>query len=188
MRRLKSGRDAPVIRPGVWRGDVAGCAMDETLPQDKWPPCANATAPLGATAPWILVAGDPVILELPVRISPRQTAPIVVYAALRPARRDAQKRITAMKLWPVQCGPPDSPNEMKGLTKSLLPGLKPRPDVEGCTTSDPKALIAAARASEAWGLPPTTSHWVRDPIKGDLEPMNALDGAFAGPPVKPAAP
>jgi hypothetical protein len=179
---FKAEAGAPVIRPGVWRADVPGCEVDESLPQSKWPACADATPAFAQSTPWTLVSGDPDILQLPLRINPRQAAPIVAYAAFRPLKFDRSHRIISLKVWLVQCGPPSSPGEMKGLTKQLLPGLRARPDIEGCTATDAGVLRAAARASEAWAQPPMTSHWAREKIAGDLD---ATPNLVAGPPAKP---
>jgi hypothetical protein len=167
--------DAHPPRPGVWNADKADCAFDETLPQNKWPDCAKATPPLSASDPWLAVGGDPALLQLSMPKESPVIAGLSFYLAYRPLKLDDHGRTTEMAFWAVQCGPPPKGSN-PGLTQSLLPGLEPRADKSNCTTTSKEALRDAAKASEAWGQEngkTPRSHWVRDPIAGDLPARDA---------------
>jgi hypothetical protein len=89
------------------------------------------------------------------------------YAGVRPTKFDAQGRIVAFALWPVQCGPPPPKdkdgNDTAAATLKPLPGIEMKPGDAVCTTNSVPALRGAAKASEAWAPGPTaSSHWVRD--------------------------
>jgi len=158
---------APTIRSGIWNAAKPDCLFDESLPQTKWPKCAGAQPPTPDPPPWLAVPGDPPILQLSTPKTADQPAAIYIYVAFRPVKVDASGRAIALELWPVQCGPPPG-NDPTEMTKSLLPGLKPRPEGGACTTDSPLALRAAAKASRAWMVPVGATHWVRDPKPGDL--------------------
>jgi len=200
---------AAPIRTGIWRSDKPGCDVDETLSQDKWPACAGAQPGVADPPFWLQVGGEPSLLQmaLPIPIGASSTS-VYLYAAYRPLKLDAQGRVTALKTWAVQCGPPPKPgevspgpggaagsgvNQMPGMTRSLLPGLKPG-QLGGCTAETAAALRNAAVVSEAWADANPNSHWVRDPIPGDLPPLSQSTfqdalraGAAQSPPANPGA-
>jgi hypothetical protein len=159
---------APVIRPGVWRQEVAGCDFDETLPQSQWPKCAGAQPAMPDPPPMLTVAGDPAIIQLSLPPDPSKPTLLYLSLAIRPIQFDAQGRVIALQTWPVQCGPPPTGGNNMGATKSPLPGLTMRGDDGGCAPQSVAALRDAAKASEAWVQDHTPSHWVRDPKLGDL--------------------
>ncbi len=188
------GAGAPAIRSGVWRDDKPDCAFDETLPQSKWPKCAEARPGVADPPFWLPVTGDPAILQMPMRTDDKKPGPQYFYAAFRPLKRDARGRVIAMKAWPVRCGPPPPPDAAPppppagaagdkqaqaawadlganvaalGGTNAPLPGLAMRSDGETCVPASVAALRDAAKASEAWAEAPATSHWVREPRRGD---------------------
>jgi hypothetical protein len=102
------GATAPPIRSGVWRSEVVDCAVDETLPQDKWPGCASASPSVGDPPIWLEVSGDPILLQTPSIPIPDAQGPKAysLFVAIRPLKLDAQGRVIAMKTWTVRCGPP----------------------------------------------------------------------------------
>lgn len=197
------GAGAPPLRAGVWRIDDPACAFDERQAQNQWPECAHASPPLGETAPWLLVAGAPPLLQMPLPL-PKGTSVSVdyFYMAYRPLKVDEKGRVVEMATWFVQCGapPPPAPGPVKlepgakdlsalgkaALTKAPFPGLTLRTDMADCTAATPVALRNAARASEGLEHPLRISHWVRDAGPGDkpaitADAFNALMQASPGP-------
>lgn len=254
---LADGASAPPLRQGVWRIDKSDCPIDETLPQDKWPRCADASPGVGPKPFWLEAAGDPDLLQTPPLQIPlgQGTKPFYLYEAIRPLKLDPQGRVIAMKTWSVRCGPPPPPDPQlaaaearadaeeaqaeretpaapgaargPGLTsltdpssltphdgspagaapsaedaamraklktdlaklrkdtkrlaaqmarmtptKAPLPGLVMN-QMGGCSVSTVEALRRAAVASEAWAEEDAVTHWVRDPVPGDLPPLSA---------------
>jgi len=196
---------APALKPGVWLFfEEPGCKVDESKPFTEWPDCAGGGL-VGAaeikghkqdappdqleTAPYVLAAGDPRVMQIQVDVDLSAHADVSAsgedarasgstasasshsqpygYAAIRPTKLDSQGRIVAFTLWPVQCGPPP-PKDANGddtapATQKLLPGLTMKDGDPVCTTTSTTALRAAARASEAWApQPPRDARWIRD--------------------------
>jgi hypothetical protein len=172
---LFSAADAgkvPSFRPGIWTGDHPDCAFDESLPQNKWPACANPVAPMNTAPIWLAVEGEPDILQVPLSKVLHVEGPGFIYIGWRPRKLDGHGLVIDADLWPVLCGPPPA-DQKAALTSQLSPGLQPKSDKANCTTAAKDALRNAARVSEAWTSKKDTSthsHWVRDPIPGDLPP------------------
>jgi len=184
------GAGAPPLRAGVWRIDDPACAFDDHLAQSQWPECAHASPPLGETAPWLLVAGAPPLLQMPLPLpSGTSVSLYYFYMAYRPLKLDAKGRVVEMATWFVQCGapPPPEPGPVKlepdakdlsalgkaALTKAPFPGLTLRTDMADCTADSPAALRNAAKASEALEHPLRVSRWVREAGPGDKPAMSA---------------
>ena len=168
------------LHDGVWAPENDQCRFDQAKPIDAWPDCAepllvrdgefltwqpdNKTWRSDATGRILIVAGDPMILEA--RDTPQNSEPIYVYAGFVP-RTDAQDRIVGLQAWPVLCGPPPpgpkgAPATQAG-TKAPFPGMTMDAKGQTCTTSDPRALRSAARASKGLATKGLASaHWVRD--------------------------
>jgi hypothetical protein len=178
---LFSASDHPagaVPRPGVWRTEQKpDCAFDVAGPLANWPECAGGVAlrddgtagyydrasgkPVWKTQPLLFVPGTPMIGQAQVMVA-GATFPIskpYAYVGVRPIRTDSAGRIVAMSIWPVQCGPP-APGDTLSMTKSLLPGLTAKPGDLACTTTDPAAIRAAAKASEPWAPETMRARWV----------------------------
>ena len=169
-------------RPGVWRtAQKPDCAFDPEKPLGEWPECSGGVAlqaggraryfdhaakpPAWKTQPLLFLPGSPMIGQVEVTVV-GEALPVAkpyVYLGVRPTRTDEAQRIVAMKVWPVQCGPPP-PGDTPSLTKSLLPGLTAERGELACTTMKVAALRAAAAASEAWAPEPMRGEWtwVRD--------------------------
>jgi hypothetical protein len=85
---------------------------------------------------------------------------------VRPTKFDAQGRIVALTLWPIQCGPPPPKdkdgNDTAAATLKPLPGMQMKPGDAVCTTSSIAALRGAAKVSEPWDPKPADAHWIRD--------------------------
>jgi len=191
---------APAIRPGLWISEKTGCHFDETMPTDKWPDCADpliitstefrgvGAKAQGQAAPYLLAAGDPLVLQARTEIAASASAsatgdatasasasvttdpnspPPYVFLGVRPLSFDRQGRVVRMEQWPAMCGPPPPPAPGGGappaktayVTRDPLPGLS----IEGddCTPSGKAAVINAARESRAYS-DVQTAHWVRD--------------------------
>ncbi|MFI4976912.1 MAG: hypothetical protein ACHP84_20450 [Caulobacterales bacterium] len=169
---------ALTLRPGLWRMDNPDCRVDERMPATLWPTCAVSLGVRGSEivtiaggkadpdlnhTPWILAAGDPMILQLgrrePPHSSGKPSEPAsYAYFGVTVAATDRQGRIIALRGWPVACGPrttaaaPDAP--------PLYPGLHAID--HDCTTDDVAALRNAASATLAQGPEIQPAHWVRD--------------------------
>ncbi|MBS0295674.1 MAG: hypothetical protein JSR45_05130 [Proteobacteria bacterium] len=179
-------RAAPVLRPGVWTSADSDCAFDPKAAISTWPQCANASivtrteirSPTDAskTAPYLIVAGDPLVmqakalLEGDIKANDGATE-LYFYLGFQPVDFDEQHRITAMRAWFVQCGPPpaeppapkpgEKPNPRAYATAKPLPGMAVQ-DTGMCTPTNGAAVLRAAGPSEAWGRPHLTARWVRD--------------------------
>ena len=195
----KDAAGAPVLKPGVWLFfEDPGCKVDESRPFTEWPDCAGGgvvgaddiSGPKSKEAkdqiehmPYVLTAGSPRILQIPVDIgvsaqatasasgdaqvttSPPSSTELKPYGygGVEPVKFDDQGRIVAFTLWPVQCGPPPPKNDSAFVTHHPLPGLTVEKDGGICTTASTAALRNAAKASRAWaGDMLRASHWIRD--------------------------
>jgi hypothetical protein len=170
---------APPLKPGLWRfsGDQ-DCKVDEAKPLVDWPSCGGGVvikdgaagyydrqseSPVWTDQPFVFAAGNPRILQAQAKISGdvKVTADPFVYAGARLTKSDSDGRITAVSLWPVQCGPPPPGDKAESTTKPL-PGIEMKPGDPVCTTTSIPALRAAAQASEAWAPKPVIGRWLRD--------------------------
>ena len=199
---LKDAAGAPPLRHGVWMFfKEDDCKVDESKPFTEWPDCAggglvsdedvagrkaNAQPDQLEHMPYVLAAGDPRIIQIPVDFSlsvqatasasggaeasasppSSATAKPYGYGAVEPVKLDEQGRIVAFILWPIQCGPPP-PKNAKGqdtafATLHPLPGLVMDKDSGVCTTTSTGALRNAARASKAWAGELRAARWIRD--------------------------
>ncbi len=177
-------RGAPPLKPGVWRMEDSKCPIDEALPIDQWPECAGAAVmspgqiagldrkegkAVWQRIPVVLAAGDPRIAQVSMH-EPGEAEKGYGYAAVKPVKLDRQRRITMIRYWLVQCGPPPPQRQETQRADRLpalgtlhpLPGMKMKPGEAVCTTDSAKALRAAAKVSEAWDDEHHTAHWVRD--------------------------
>ncbi|MFN3521367.1 MAG: hypothetical protein ACK4YQ_03910 [Phenylobacterium sp.] len=172
-------RGAPVFRRGLWLGEDPDCGVDEALPRDEWPGCAEDWEMTGAglgsifdedkEMSLLLARGDPNIVQVQ---PPKGEAGPYAYWALAPTRTDGRGRVTAFSAWPVLCGPPAagegpaSPAEARAgassntLTPQPLPGLEVRG--RNCFAARASVVREAARLSRAWTPFPMSAHWVRD--------------------------
>jgi hypothetical protein len=199
---LKDAAGAPPLRPGVWMFfKEADCKVDETKPFTEWPECAGGglvaeTELIGRNAksqpdqierePYVLAAGDPRVIQIPVDIdlsmnaeatttgdatattSPPQSthAKPYGYGAVLPTKLDAQGRIVTFTFWPIICGPP-APKDKDGndtapATLKPFPGLEMKKDDAVCTTTSQAAVRNAAKASRPYAEQPRNAFWIRD--------------------------
>ena len=191
---------APPLRPGVWAAPQPNCDFKPADPLAAWPQCAGGAvitdtafvaavdpsslgtssqppAPAAAkpqmNVPYILAAGDPRVLQIDMELplDPAAKTRFFYFVALRPTARDADGRIVAAEMWPIQCGPPPPPKpasssgevDQGNVTDHPLPGMKV--DKGMCTPADKAAVLNAAVASRAWADQTGALHWVRDGVK-----------------------
>jgi hypothetical protein len=101
---------APPMRGGLWRLETRDCIVDETLPRDRWPACAKSFVADGEPGQDGEVAGDPALLQAPLPLQTEGGArTFYLYVAFQPLKRDAEGRVTTIRAWAVQCGPPSRP-------------------------------------------------------------------------------
>lgn len=95
--------------------------------------------------------------------------PFYIYTAVQPTALDGEGRITALRRWPVLCGPKPvrkakASGRSRFVTDKPFKGLKI--DGDSCTANDLAALRRAAAGSEAVaggdGYSIIISRWVRD--------------------------
>ena len=95
--------------------------------------------------------------------------PFYIYTAVQPTASDPDGRITALRRWPVLCGPKPArkaakPGRSRFVTDKPFKGLAIKGD--GCTAKDIAALRRAAAGSEGIaagdGYSIIISRWVRD--------------------------
>jgi hypothetical protein len=168
-------RGAPKLRPGIWMKPEKDCAFEPSGPAKAWPKCAMAMRVLPdrlqslndseKALPYLIAAGDPPILQIPIGDNPGEGA--YVYAGLGVTKRDSQGRVTQFVSWMAQCGPPPpdpdtSSRHARRVTEHLLPGLKIDKNGEACVATDPGAVRTSAKASEAWNDDKGLASWVRD--------------------------
>lgn len=170
------------FRDGVWLMDRPDCRVNEKASTATWPDCAawgvrrdgavfsfdrktRVWKPEMSDADALVAAGDPLILQGRIHQTDSPET-LYFYAGLNIKAKDPQGRITAYDLWLVQCGPPppQTPNAPhRSRTEHPFAGLVMDPDDgSNCTTADPAALRAAARASKAFAESGGGGHWVRD--------------------------
>lgn len=161
---------APGFRPGLWAMPEPDCQFDPAQPLDGWPRCANGTAmnrrgpvedPMKDARDYLIVAGDPLIMQ-----HGDKDETEFFYTAVKPMAFDSRRRITAVEIWTVQCGPPPPGEETnvsnRHLTLQLHPGLEAKGD--NCVVRDRETLRAVARASRAWSAELITARWMRDGV------------------------
>lgn len=175
------------LRPGAWAIESKDCAFDIKQPVERWPSCAGGwiVGPGEVAAPrrsgdpmsaWLhypyrIVAGDPPVMQLHVRLNEEvETAPLIyVYLGLEVRKSDAEGRVTAYRIWPALCGPPPlsggTPN-YGALTHEPVPGVVLDEKTGDCTAATQAPVRASAKLSPAW-TPANDdnsdrAHWVRD--------------------------
>lgn len=171
---------APQPRPGLWASPDPDCVFDPSAPVDGWPACANGTVVRahvlgppgdpGHLMSYLLVDGDPRILQMPWPNSRKKNAPAYSYVGLKPTKFDDQGRFTEAQVFIVLCGeqaPP--PKQLDSAEKSPPPenfkpldGLDWRKGDDFCIADNKEAVRAAAKASEGWSSDPSSVQWVRD--------------------------
>ena len=180
---------APPLKDGVWVADN-DCKYDETKPAETWPGCAQwgvirgneVLAYNSSKTEWLrlqqfmLAAGKPLVMQ--VRSLPNKDDGGFSYVGVEPLAFDAVGNITAFHSWGALCGPPpvqsnatgsnnptdiDKAKANSSRTLAPLPGLTMDPDNgSDCTTNNPDAVRASAKASKAWDADPgQRAHWVR---------------------------
>ena len=181
---------APPLKPGLWAAPDPGCAFEAASPLSKWPDCANGTVigpnaivgtltatgvtlengkppPKTVRLPYVLVAGDPRVMQVDMRMPELGKLGVFYFVALHPTAFDTDGRITAAQAWPVQCGPPPPANETptekdptKGfVTEHPLAGMKL--ENGDCHPAGRAVVLTAASASRAWIDRIGEMHWVR---------------------------
>jgi hypothetical protein len=147
--------DAPRLRDGVWRVNTADqpCTVDEAKPVSTWPGCASAIIISGSkltfqrnaqpaqhfSLPYVVAAGDPVMLQL--EDFTAQPTARYGYAWLAPVRRDSAGRIVETHGWIVACGPSVASNDQP----ALFPGVTMQNGF--CVVDSVEALRAAAKST-----------------------------------------
>ena len=162
----------PVLARG---GEYLGPASDD----DELPPAQRLDPARWDRIAHVLADGRPQIDQIaskgPVLASGPpvdgvdEGKPFYIYTAVQPVALDDAGRITALRRWPVLCGPKparkaNKPGRSRFVTDKPFKGLAIKG--EGCTAKDVAALRRAAAGSEAIaggdGFAIITSHWVRD--------------------------
>ena len=166
-------RGAPKLKPGVWINPKPDCVFEPT--QTPLPECAHAAsvtaeafgpppgeAPVPAgepdRLPYVLVAGDPLVMQ--VELDLKKATRRWLYVGVRPMKTDRRGRIVEMRFWLAQCGPPPPKGGERFVTNEPLAGLKV---VENdCIPESAAAVFRAAKASEAWDEDKDSVRWLRD--------------------------
>ncbi|MBD3729483.1 MAG: hypothetical protein IE933_07240 [Sphingomonadales bacterium] len=174
---------SPVIKSGIWgAADKEDCTFDSSAPLSEWPECSepaiidaqgNFNSRDKTSGDWrsitaVVGGGDPMILQFALpqeMVSQAPGAPSYLYFALRPLARDADGRITDMRIWSVMCGPLAEGAEQSGdpkamVTKQPFAGLTLKDG--NCQAKDIPALTGAAARSEALQDKTGHGHWIRD--------------------------
>lgn len=157
----------PSLRPGVWASPDKGCDFDPNRPLATWPSCANGFLTTSedfrsSLAKLVFVGGSsPLIQDCETKGDPPATN--CSYYGWAAVSADASRRVTAMRFWTVQCGPPppSSKTQKRYGTLHPLPGLVMDKDGDDCQPASADAVRQAAAASRAWSTPSTLT-WVRD--------------------------
>ena len=163
----------PQLLPGVWRADSeAPCDLDEKQPVQTWPTCAFGVVVTASTltlyehddkgqvkpqtVPYVLGAGEPVILQLD---DTTANPPQYEYAWLTPLRRDAKGRIVELRGGGIGCGGRSSVGPDNQVAN--YPGVTTQNGA--CMAGTLAALRAAARASVGDTEPKDIAHvsWLR---------------------------
>jgi len=168
---LQAEPTAPVaFRPGLWASWDKNCRFDRRQPPARWPKCAEPIAidEHGSVVddPTVMNwrAGRPMVLEF-AEVG-KEEAPVYFYAGFEVIDTDRDGRASALRFWPVQCGPPSPPDRRdraivkSTATKKPLPGLTMH---EGnCLAQSADAVHLAAAHSRAWAEAPVIYRWVRE--------------------------
>jgi hypothetical protein len=175
---------APVLKPGLWAMPDGGCQYDEKAAARTWPRCANATVVTARTVSggergetgvarqvlaYVLAEGEPPVVQ-PRAPPDEKDGPKFIYAGLRPSAFDAERRVTAARVWLALCSRPPSPSDksLRPPPTVLPPGLVKRPSDPSCVARSADPVRKAVARSEGWvasGGPDDFSlqaHWVRD--------------------------
>ena len=170
---------AAPFKPGLWARVDKGCEVDVTKPVAQWPECAGAMvitptslidpAKPGESADYVLVAGDPPILQAPYKNDAGLT--LYFYIGIKPLALDSKGRMVGFESWISQCGPPppksDKPISDKTpmsefVTKEPIPGLIPNSKTGMCKAIAQDPVRASAKASRAWSDEIKPVKWVAD--------------------------
>ena len=160
-----------LVRGGEYLGPAAGA--------DELPPAQRLDPARWDKIAHVLADGTPQIDQIASRRPVGAGGPPVdgvdegklfyIYTAVQPTATDSAGRITALRRWPVLCGPKPARKAGKAgrsrfVTDKPFKGLAIKGD--GCTAKDITALRRAAAGSEAIaggdGYAIITSRWVRD--------------------------
>jgi hypothetical protein len=163
------------LKPGIWQAVSPACEASHkrmcTLPPlaigaagiripgellAKLPPTTGGCDILRQEQPYIIVAGDPILIQLQVTgcSSAGPTETHYFFIAMQPSEKDAEGKISAGYVWPVMCGPFPKPGEWnydmnddeRYITNHPFPEL--RTDThEGCAPKSKASLRVAARKS-----------------------------------------
>jgi hypothetical protein len=173
--------NAPQPRPGLWASPDADCSVDLSSPVGTWPSCANGTVVRahvigppgdpGSLMNFVVVGGDPGVLQMPWPHTGKKGAPSFSYVGLRPTKVDDQGRFTQAKIWIVLCGEQTPPPMALDADVEKIPApenFKPLDGLEWhkgdkfCIADNKDAVRTAAKASEGWTTDPSSVQWVRD--------------------------
>ncbi|HEX4196698.1 MAG TPA: hypothetical protein VHZ26_04585 [Caulobacteraceae bacterium] len=178
-------RGQPQPRPGVWMDEDNTCIFDTAKPIGQWPGCADAWVvhpgailagrdpgtPISAWTSYktTLAKGDPAVLQIEVGADNPPKG--YIYVGLRTLKSDSHGRVIEYKAWPALCGPPAPPDptgqQPPAVTQQPIAGLVIDKDHHDCTASAKGPVLAAVKASEAWGGDADGrgrdhARWVRD--------------------------
>lgn len=160
-----------LVRGGEYLGPASG---DDELPPAqrldpaRWDKIAHVLAD-GTPQIDQIASKGPVLASGPPVDGVDEGKPFYIFTAVQPTATDDEGRITAMRRWPVLCGPKPArktarPGRSRFVTDKPFKGLAIKGD--GCTARDIAALRRAAAGSEAIaggdGYSIITSRWVRD--------------------------
>lgn len=160
-----------LVRGGEYLGPASGDddrPPAERLDPARWDKIAHVLAD-GTPQIDQIAAKHPVGSGRPPVDGVDEGKPFYIYTAVQPSATDSDGRITALRRWPVLCGPkPVRKAGMTGrsrfVTEKPFKGLKI--DGDSCTAKDLAALRRAAAGSEAIaggdGYSIIISRWVRD--------------------------
>ncbi|HEX6741892.1 MAG TPA: hypothetical protein VF079_08895 [Sphingomicrobium sp.] len=139
------------LKNGLWAADDPDCAVDVTLPTDKWPECAfwavvgdnqvidvsekKADRPAG----FLIAGGRPPIVQIEMIDKERR---VYFFYAVEPLASAPSSPATALNLWAVACGTAKVPGSTGQIDP--YPGLD-----KDCRPASKEALRAAAAASRA---------------------------------------
>jgi hypothetical protein len=177
---------APKLRNGLWvieDPDKTDCGYDARKPVTRWPDCAEwmlvregellaydapgkgDRAGVGAwnSMPFVLSAGEPMVLQFDGSDDGGPAFQYFGVVAIGPT----QTQLSAIKVWPVLCGPPPPADAMtdgkrRYVTLEPLPGLTVT-DNSGCTATEASAVRnAAAWSRDQAAKDSNSARWIRD--------------------------
>jgi hypothetical protein len=176
------------LRPGFWTtrcfeptGDRGNCRLHQhrftvsgtsigPYPSENIPDESDMNDPRpGADLALVyaIVPVEPILMEWAPADPHGVVEDTFLYTTIEPAARDAEGRITRLKLWPVWCGPPknggrmtlnNTDNDDQWVSRKPLPGL--RMNGKFCTAANDAAIRDAAH--KARNDPPLEAYWVSE--------------------------